>query len=220
MIYDIIRLEVGKEDRHKALNGGYMGKIFCLMGKSSSGKDTIFKLLKKDGKLNLKPIIPYTTRPIRNNETNGVEYFFIDKQKLYDFEKSGKIVEKREYNTVKGIWFYATIDDGRINLKEDNYILISTLEAYEHIRKYFGSNNVFPIYITVDDSTRLERALKREKKEQNPNYNEVCRRFLADNKDFSEEKLVQNEILRYYINNDLEECLEQVRNDILKSINN
>ena len=61
-----------------------MGKIFCLMGKSSSGKDTVFKLLKEDKELKLKPVIPYTTRPKRNNEINGVEYYFINEEILSD----------------------------------------------------------------------------------------------------------------------------------------
>ena len=76
-----------------------MGKIFCLMGKSSSGKDTIFKEINEDKDLDLKPIISYTTRPKRINETNGVEYFFINKDDLNKFEK-----ENIEY-------FYTLIDD-------------------------------------------------------------------------------------------------------------
>ncbi len=52
-----------------------MGKIICLMGKSSTGKDTIFKSLLSDKDLGLKKIVPYTTRPIRAGERNGVEYF-------------------------------------------------------------------------------------------------------------------------------------------------
>ena len=70
-----------------------MGKIFCLMGKSSSGKDTIFKEINNDKDLNLKPIISYTTRPKRINETNGVEYFFINKDELNKFEEENKVIE-------------------------------------------------------------------------------------------------------------------------------
>lgn len=51
------------------------GKIVYLMGKSSSGKDTIFKELMKEGTMDLRTIVPYTTRPIRAGEENGVEYF-------------------------------------------------------------------------------------------------------------------------------------------------
>lgn len=193
-----------------------MGKIFCLMGKSCSGKDTIFKFLKKDTELNLRPVIQYSTRPIRNNETNGVEYFFIDEEKLKHFEESGKIIELRKYNTTKGIWYYCTIDDGQIDLTKGNYVLISTLEAYRNIKKYFKSKNVVPIYITVDDGTRLERAFTREKEQQNPNYNELCRRFLADNEDFSISKLTENNITKYYCNSNLDECVKQIKEDLVK----
>jgi len=51
-----------------------MGKIFYLMGKSSSGKDTIFKELQGE----VATIVPYTTRPIREGERDGVEYHFTD----------------------------------------------------------------------------------------------------------------------------------------------
>ena len=55
-----------------------MGKIFYLMGKSSSGKDTMFKKLIEDKTLGLKTIVGYTTRPMREGECDGVEYFFVD----------------------------------------------------------------------------------------------------------------------------------------------
>ena len=69
-----------------------MGKIFCLMGKSSSGKDTIFSKIKNDKDLNLKPVVSYTTRPKRINETQGVEYFFINKEDLDKFENENKVI--------------------------------------------------------------------------------------------------------------------------------
>ncbi len=57
-----------------------MGKIFYLMGKSSSGKDTIYKeLIQKFPKM--KRIVLYTTRPRREGERDGVEYFFTDEEK-------------------------------------------------------------------------------------------------------------------------------------------
>ena len=71
-----------------------MGKIFCIMGKSSSGKDTIFKLLVEENTHNLKEVVSYTTRPIRNNETHGVEYFFINKDGLEVWTGRGKVIEE------------------------------------------------------------------------------------------------------------------------------
>lgn len=195
-----------------------MGKIFCLMGKSSSGKDTIFKEINEDKDLDLKPIVSYTTRPKRINETNGVEYFFIDKDELDKFEKENKVIEKRVYHTVHGDWFYGTINDGQIDLNKNNYLLITTLEAYENLRDYFGKDSVCPFYIDIEDGTRLERALEREKRQDKPNYDELCRRFLADNKDFSYENLSKLGINKFYINEDLQDCINNIKRDILNLI--
>lgn len=195
-----------------------MGKIFCLIGKSSSGKDTVFKLLRADKELDLKAVIPYTTRPKRNNETDGIEYHFIDEKTLVDYARSGKIIEKREYDTVNGRWYYCTIDDGQVDLTKSNYLLIVTLEAYKNLKQYFGVENIVSIYITVDDATRLERSLAREKQQQHPNYEELCRRFLADSEDFSVDKLVCNNITKSYENQNLQECFSVIKQDLLKLI--
>ena len=191
-----------------------MGKIFCLMGKSSSGKDTIFKEINDDKDLNLKPIVSYTTRPKRINETNGVEYFFINNDELNKFEKENKIIEKRVYHTVYGDWFYGTINDGQIDLNKNNYLLITTLESYESLRNYFGHDKVYPFYIDIEDGIRLER----EKRQDKPNYNELCRRFLADNKDFSDDNLSNLGINKFYINENLQECINNIKKDILNLI--
>ena len=87
-----------------------MGKIFYLMGKSSSGKDTIFKELKKRMPF-LHTVTIYTTRPMRENERDGEEYFFVDDKVLDAFQKENRVIELREYHTVHGIWKYFTADD-------------------------------------------------------------------------------------------------------------
>ena len=195
-----------------------MGRIFCLMGKSSSGKDTIFKEIKDDKDLNLRPIISYTTRPKRVNETDGVEYFFINTDELKNFEKENKVIEQRVYHTVHGDWYYCTINDNQIDLDKNNYLLITTLEAYKSLRDYFGEEKVYPLYINVEDGLRLERAMNREKTQANPNYDELCRRFLADNKDFSDDNLSSLNINKFYTNEDLEECVNNIKEDILSLI--
>lgn len=195
-----------------------MGKVFCLMGKSSSGKDTIFGELKKDKGLQLKPVVPYTTRPKRLSETDGIEYCFINEEILEEYRFKGKVIEQRVYDTVNGKWYYCTLDDGQVDLSNGNYMLIVTLEAYRNLKTYFGEENVVPLYITVDDGIRLGRALKREREQQNPNYDELCRRFLADNADFSVEKLEKCGIDKYYKNYDLKECVNEIKLDILSLI--
>ena len=70
---------------------------------------------------------------------------------------------------------------------------------------------MLPIYIEVADAERLERSIKREKKQAYPNFSEVCRRYLADEEDFAEEKIVQAGICRRFSNDGpREECMETV----------
>ena len=155
-----------------------MGKIVYLMGKSSSGKDTIFKELMKEGTMDLRTIVPYTTRPIRAGEENGVEYFFTDETGFQTLREQGKVIEDRAYNTVYGIWRYFTVDDGQIDLTTKNYLMIGTLEAYEKMITYYGREAILPVYIELDDGVRLQRALDRELRQEKPKYEEMCRRFL------------------------------------------
>lgn len=190
-----------------------MGKIFYLMGKSASGKDHLYeRLLQTEGDT-LSPLVIYTTRPIREGEQNGREYFFSDEETLEAFRRQGKIIEERMYRTVHGPWYYFTADDGQFAQKEKDYLGIGTLESYEKLREYFGEERLCPLYIEVEDGLRLERALKREKKQQQPRYAEMCRRFLADCEDFSEEKLQHAGIGRRFFNNGtLEECFSEIQN--------
>ena len=187
-----------------------MGKIFCVMGKSATGKDTIYQKLLHENELKLQRIIPYTTRPIREGEEDGREYHFCTEEDVQRLEAEGKIVELRAYDTVYGIWKYFTVNDGDIQLEKENYLLIGTLEAYIKIRDYFGSQNVVPIYIEVEDGERLIRAISREKEQDVPKYEEMCRRFLADAKDFSEENLKAAGIEKRFVNLSLETTLAGV----------
>ena len=185
-----------------------MSKIFYLMGKSASGKDTIYKKIKEQMP-ELKTIVIYTTRPIREGEQEGVEYHFVDDEKLQEFQNAGKVIELREYNTVHGIWKYSTVDDGQFDA-EDNYIAIGTLESYKGMREHLGQEKLVPIYIEVDDGVRLERALRRERKQAEPKYEEMCRRFLADAADFSVDKLNEVGITRKFVNTDVEKCVDEI----------
>lgn len=187
-----------------------MGKIFCVMGKSATGKDTIYQKLLHENELHLQRIIPYTTRPIREGEAAGREYHFCNEEDVKRLEAEGKIVELRAYDTVYGIWKYFTVNDGNIQLENESYLLIGTLESYVKIRDYFGEQNVVPIYIEVEDGERLLRAISREKEQDVPKYEEMCRRFLADAKDFSEENLKNAGIQKRFINKSLSTTLEDV----------
>ncbi|GCA67226.1 guanylate kinase [Mediterraneibacter butyricigenes] len=186
-----------------------MGKIVYIMGKSSSGKDTIFQKL-KEALPEFKTIVLYTTRPIRAGEQDGVEYHFVKEETLKAFEEKGQIIELRAYNTVHGVWKYFTADDGQINLEKENYLVIGTLESYEQMKKYFGEDALLPIYVQVEDGIRLGRALERERRQQVPKYEELCRRFLADSQDFSEGNIARAGIETRFENVELESCVSEI----------
>ena len=163
-----------------------MGKIFYMMGKSSSGKDTIFKEILKKKELNLHQIVLYTTRPARANETDGVQYHFVDEERLSEFHTK-------------------------------DYLAIGTLVSYEKLRDYYGAERIVPIYVEVEDGMRLARALDRERSQIKPNYDEMCRRFLADSADFSEENLEKAGIKKRFQNEELQKCVKKITEFIFQS---
>lgn len=188
-----------------------MNKIFYIMGKSSSGKDTIYQKLLGESEFAFHTLVPYTTRPMRSGEENGVDYFFTDETGLAQIQAEGKLIELRSYNTVHGVWHYFTVDDGQLNLAQYQYLMVGTLESYQAMLAYYGKEVLAPIYVELDDGVRLQRALDREKGQDSPKYAELCRRFLADAADFSEEKIADCGIKKRFVNNVLEDCLEEIR---------
>ena len=162
----------------------------------------------------------YTTRPMRAGEAEGVEYHFVNDDEAARLEKEGKIIEMRCYDTVIGVWKYFTVNDGQIQLGGKNrYIVIGTLEAYDGFCKYYGKEHLLPIYIEVDAKTRIHRALAREDSQKNPKYAEMCRRFLADEDDFSDAKIAALDIDIKFNNDDLDRCIDKIRAYIADVIN-
>ncbi len=188
-------------------------QIYCLLGKSASGKDTVYRRLleraAQEGR-ELGRVVPYTTRPIRTGEQNGVTYYYESDAQFARDKAAGRILESRDYRTVHGVWHYYTKDDGQIRLEERSYLLIGTLESYLSFRDHFGPGRVVPLYLELDPGERLERALRRERKEPSPRYAELCRRFLADEQDFAEEKLLGAGITERYRNDSVDSCVEEV----------
>ncbi|MDO5557433.1 MAG: guanylate kinase [Clostridia bacterium] len=193
-----------------------MKKIIYIMGKSASGKDTIYKELIRI--LDVDTYLMYTTRPIRKGEVNGETYHFISYEDMQEYKiepKNVDLIEVRSYNTVHGIWEYATIKDVQLKGKKD-LLMMGTLESYEKVKKFFMQDSlkseykIIPVYVEIDDGIRLQRALKREQMQENPKYKEMCRRFLSDEQDFSEDKLLKNNITKRFKNDDISQCIEEI----------
>ena len=150
-----------------------------------------------------------------SNLQNSYEQMKQDlEKKLQEFKTEGKVIEARAYNTVYGVWTYFTADDGQIELWQYDYLVIGTIESYYALKEYFGDDVMVPLYIEVEDGLRLSRALERERAQTKPQYAELCRRFLADAEDFSEENLERAGIKRRFQNIDKETCMEEILREI------
>ena len=190
-----------------------MGKIYCIMGKSASGKDSLYRGI-LEARPSLRTYVMYSTRPRREHEEDGVAYHFTDEAAIEDFRQKGKLIESRTYSTVFGPWTYATVDDGQIDISKGDYLMPGTLDSYLKLKEYFGAGSLVPVYVEVEDGERLMRAVRREMEEAHPKYTEVCRRFIADAEDFSEEELKSAGIAKRYINDDFGRCLKEILTDI------
>ena len=193
-----------------------MSHIYVVVVKSSTGKDTLFQMLASDFDLSLKTLVGYTTRPIRDGEKEGLQYHFVSKDQLEHLKKEKLVIHHCAYNTAHGIWDYFTVNDGQINLtKKCDYIITGTIESFCQIRDYFGKDTVIPLYIEVETGERMQRALNRERKQEQPKYIEMCRRFIADEEDFTEENIEKAEIRIRYHNDDLNHCYQEIKKSIL-----
>lgn len=193
-----------------------MGKIFYILGKSSTGKDTIYNKILADKDLGLKKLTMYTTRPIRDGEKQGESYHFVSEEEYVSIKESGKIVEERSYNTMHGIWRYFTVDNEKIDLNSYSYVAVGVLASFVSIKEYYGKDIVIPIYIDLDDGERLKRALKRELRPENRKFTEMCRRFLADTEDFAPDKIESAGIDRFFVNGSLSKCVGEIKEYIKK----
>lgn len=149
-----------------------MYEIIALMGESGSGKDTLQKKILKLFPKKFHKIIRTTTRPKREKEKYGIDYYFLEKENF----NIHNMIEHTSFND----WFYGTSYN---SLKEDK-INIGVFDPYA-IRQLIANQNchVKVIYVRVSDKERLMRQLKREK---NPNVKEIVRRANADFNDFAQ----------------------------------
>ena len=186
--------------------------IYYICGKYAVGKDSIFQELVK--RSDLKRIIPYTTRPMRPMEKEGEEYHFLLEEEFLKLLSEGKMMESRSYDTAFGLWYYGTAYEEGFREKGKGFLCIGTLESYNSIKDYLGQEFIQPVYIELEDELRLSRAKAREQGNDPKALEELERRFQADNKDFSEEKLREAGIKKRYHNLDFDKCVEEILADI------
>ena len=155
-----------------------MFKVIALMGKAGSGKDALLhELIRQCPDAN--EMISCTTRPIREGEIHGVNYFYMTPEEFGARVLNGEMLECTEFNN----WFYGTSYEA---LRSDCInIGVFNPEGVEILQE---TNNIdlTVVYILAGDKVRLLRQLNRE---ENPDCNEIVRRFGTDKKDFYQERI-------------------------------
>ena len=169
--------------------------IYILVGKSSSGKDYIMK--KMVAEYGIQPIISYTSRPMRDGETNGVEYHFVSREYFKHLIEYDLLIEYRSYATlvdnIPDIWYYGLKKD----LFDDNkrYVVILDIQGAKDFIEYYGKDKCKVAYVHCDDDVRLQRAEIRG----GFNLSEWRRRLDDDTNVFSQDKLA--DVVDVYVDN-------------------
>ena len=150
-------------------------KLLALFGESSAGKDSIQCWLERKLK-NIHGMVSYTTRPPRDYEIEGREYHFISQEEFEKLIVENKMLEHTCFNN----WYYGTCID---ELQKDKVnVGVFNPQGIQSLLTHSDTIDILPVWIQAGEKKRLLRSLNRE---QNPNCTEICRRFLADQKDFS-----------------------------------
>lgn len=186
-----------------------MKKIIVLLGASATGKDTVAKHISE--KYNIPMAISYTTRPMRSNETQGVEYYFISDDEMHEKFKNGEVIEHTSYyiQSEDVSYTYANVVE---EFEKGDYVLtILNPHGLYQFNKSQYKDNLVSIMLNCDDRVRLVRSLNRD---ENVNVNEVLDRFRRDELDFIERRPKTD----YEI--DTNKPLEEVFNNIDRMIEN
>lgn len=186
-----------------------MKKIIVLLGASATGKDTVAKHISE--KYNIPMAISYTTRPMRSNETQGVEYYFISDDEMHKKFKNGEVIEHTSYyiQSEDVSYTYANVIE---EFEKGDYVLtILNPHGLYQFNKSQYKDNLVSIMLNCDDRVRLVRSLNRD---ENVNVNEVLDRFRRDELDFIERRPKTD----YEI--DTNKPLEEVFNNIDRVIEN
>lgn len=173
-------------------------KIFYIMGRGGSGKDTVKNILLRSTLVNLEQLRVVTTRPMRPGETDGGEYVFTDNDEFNRMLENNELAETRSYNTIYGSWNYATY---KIDPKLfEKYLFIGggPIAAYESLKAVYG-DDVIPILLTISPHEAIIRSLRRMGNPDEKYCKEVCRRFLADSDDYSDENIKRLNLTRHNI---------------------
>lgn len=158
-----------------------MIKIIALFGKSGAGKDYLLNRIINSNSEDFQKIVSYTTRPKRDNEEFGKDYYFVSEETFTDMILEDKFLEASSFRE----WCYGTpktslskekINVGIFNPEGIETILFNKNDFEEKVK-------ILPVFVDCPDKERMIRVLERE---ESPDVMEIFRRYRKDLIDFSE----------------------------------
>lgn len=154
-------------------------KIVALFGESGAGKNRVQNAIFNTYPEFFHQIISCTTRPPRQGDKEGKDYYFMSEMEFLEHIFRDDFIEATSFNN----WFYGTLLDAlhpnKINV---GVFTPSGIEALME-SSYYYNLKILPIYIYADAKTRLIRSLQRE---DNPDIEEIIRRYGTDKEDFAD----------------------------------
>ena len=126
--------------------------IYIITGPSGVGKNTIINELSNH--LEFYFSISHTTRPRRDNEIDGKDYYFIKEDEFENLIKSDQMIEYEQY----GEFYYGTSKE---ELSNDSSIIILDLEVNGATKLLEENNNFKGIFIDIDDYELINRLKNR-----------------------------------------------------------
>lgn len=184
-----------------------MKKLFCIIGRSASGKSSLTKAVATE--LGLKVVKSYTTRPIRHGETeqNSDHYFISDDE--VGFYKNQMIA----YTEINGYKYFTTVDI----LKQSDIYVIDP-EGYKYLSDSLSKRHIkiklIPIYIKLTKDELFARAYKR-----GDNMNTYRKRYKSENAQFQTfEKALKQSGVSIVHNVDYDRSIERLKKIILHNL--
>lgn len=151
-----------------------MYKIIALVGESGSGKDSLLQSVLAASPKSYHKIISCTTRPPREGEVDGQNYYFFTNQEFSELIAANQMLEYTNFNN----WYYGTtleaLSAEKVNIGVFNPAGIDSLLKLPDI-------DLTVIRIYASEKNRLLRQLNRE---EYPNIEEIIRRYFTDKEDF------------------------------------
>lgn len=178
--------------------------IIAITGKSASGKDSIARVLANQ--YGYKYVISTTTRPMRSNEQQGINYHFISDEEFQRLIDNNMLIEYRYYDAIengrKKRWHYGITKD-EIDLDKQSVVAVVDLKGLEDLKNHFR-NKVISFYIDVPEEERRLRAMARD---INFEEEEFIRRTIDDDIKFKNVKYKVDAIVQ---NIDFNQCIRNI----------